>query len=490
MEDMENDDKEIMKERVAKNVGWVYHDLKWLSKKEAKQANNKRDALLRSLSNKVRFSFAQTKIHIGSLSPGCAICGGGYWQCLFINVLCTACCFYCVQNREIKKESLPKIKMGVEFSNPKNYINFLKRFNFKGVGFSGGEPFLVFNRLLSYIRDIRGKLGKNIYLWVYTNGDLVTEVKLRKLKKIGLNEIRFDICARNYDLRSVELACNIFDTVTVEIPVIPEDYEVVKRCMIKMQQIGVKHLNLHQLFASKFNYKNFIKRRYTLLHSPSFAVSESEIAALKLMSFALNKKLKLQINYCSCDYKSKFQTMGDRRWMAPLIKKDFEELTDANIIRRLSIQSSPTNINNITTTLNKNKCDRNLWSLDNMGTEIHIHSSLLQFINFNKCSLTVSYFIADLSTSVGPEDTAIKVNLYSKNKTFIKIKLILQRKIVNPATIESFIKLFIKDSDEREVLHNLYKNHNLTLNEWRREVELLLTFKVQEEIQADLPEIY
>ena len=93
------------------------------------------------------------------------------------------------------------------------------------------------------------------------------------MKEAGLNEIRFDIAARKYDLKAVAMATAIIDTVTVEIPAIPEDYEIVKRCLPRMKALGVAHLNLHQLHASRYCYKQFVARGYTFLHQPEVRCS-------------------------------------------------------------------------------------------------------------------------------------------------------------------------------------------------------------------------
>lgn len=85
----------------------------------------------------------------------------------------------------------------------------MKTFNIKGVGFSGGEPLLVGDRLLAHISAIRQELGESIYLWMYTNGDMVNREVLQKLRAAGLDEIRFDLSARSYNLDPVILAKNI-----------------------------------------------------------------------------------------------------------------------------------------------------------------------------------------------------------------------------------------------------------------------------------------
>jgi len=52
-----------------------------------------------------------------------------------------------------------------------DYINYLKRYPFEGIGFSGGEPLLVFDKLMEYIKEIRKVFGSAHYVWIYTNGE-------------------------------------------------------------------------------------------------------------------------------------------------------------------------------------------------------------------------------------------------------------------------------------------------------------------------------
>jgi hypothetical protein len=79
--------------KVQQDIGWAYSDMKWLTDKEAGLASQKREQLIKTLSNKTRYSFMQNKLHTGRLSPGCLICGQGGWSCMFINGLCTAIVF-------------------------------------------------------------------------------------------------------------------------------------------------------------------------------------------------------------------------------------------------------------------------------------------------------------------------------------------------------------------------------------------------------------
>jgi pyruvate formate-lyase activating enzyme-like uncharacterized protein len=237
-------------EYIREQTGWAYQDMKWLSKEEAVKAGSERNALLQSVSGRVIKHFNESKISTGPLSPGCMTCGKGTWSCIFIGSLCTANCFYCPQDRKQKKDEPPN-ESGLIFNDPDDYVDYLEKFKFKGVSFSGGEPFLKFKEVLAFIKKIRKRLGRGIYIWVYTNGDLVDEKKLKALKQAGLNEIRFDIAARKYSLKAAKMAAGIIDRVTVEIPAVPEDYEILKKCLPKMKAMGVAHLNLHQLNATE-----------------------------------------------------------------------------------------------------------------------------------------------------------------------------------------------------------------------------------------------
>jgi pyruvate formate-lyase activating enzyme-like uncharacterized protein len=487
---MDNKNFEIIK--VKNNIGWAYPEMKWLGEKELKSVNKERDGLLRLLSKEAAYSFMQNKIHIGGLSPGCLSCAEGRWSCMFINGLCTANCFYCPQDRKMKKERPPEEE--IKFNKPEDYAVYLEKFNFKGIGFSGGETLLVFDKLLTYIEKIRERLGRSVYLWIYTNGHLVSRDKLKSLRNSGLDEIRFNISANAYDLRPVELAVGIINTVTIEIPSIPDDYEIVKRCLRKMQAIGVNHLNMHQLSTTQYNYKNYIARGYTFLHHPGFPIFESEISALKLMKYALDKKIGLPINYCSAVYKDRFQSIGRRGRKASLIKRDFEGLTGLKYIRRLSIRDASANIRRIIKIFLKNNCRSNLWALDDTKTEVFIHEYLLRHVDFGKYILTIRYYEPQLKTEIGPGEAADEVRLDSDYKVFIKKEPVAQQELSNKVTVEVFQKIFIEGRGWREATDYFYRNYTLKnkedLVELKKSTELLLALKVWEDLEAGFPEVY
>jgi len=481
--------------QITKEItGWAYTEMKWLSAAGAKKADIKRNELLQFISGRVKKHFNENKISTGLLSPGCMTCGQGTWSCLFIASRCTANCFYCPQDRKEKSDQ-PPTESGLIFDNPDDYVDYLEKFNFKGVGFSGGEPLLKYKKILTYIRKIRERLGNEIYIWVYTNGDLVDKNKLKLLKEAGMNEIRFDISARNYDLKALKIAAGIIDTVTVEIPAIPEDYEIVKKCLHQLQAVGVAHLNLHQLHVSSNCYKQFIDRGYTFLHQPDIVVLESEMTALRLVKYALSHNIGLPINYCSLIYKHRLQKTGYRQRLQSFIKEEHEGLTESGFSRRMIIQDTPVNIKKIVAIFKRKKCRESLWSFNKNSSELFVHYSLLKYIDFKKHSLILNYFVPQLTERNDDNyEKSKKLALNLNRNVYVGKRFVYQVKIKNPVTIKSFQKLFIEKKNYRDVLKIFYRDFELKtkadVSEMMNEKDRLDYLQTWEFIGSGLSEIY
>jgi len=269
------------------------------------------------------------------------MCGKGTWACVFICHSCTRNCFFCLRKQKEDKDFVPYVERDIKFDSVERFIEYLGSFPFEGISFSGGEPFLKFDRLYEYVRAIRHAYGNQHYIWVYTNGDPVSEYRLTRLAEAGLNEIRFDISARDYDLGPVSLALDIIPHVTIEIPAIPEDVERVKALLPRLEALGVKNINLHQLMVNDCNKAAFQARGYTIQRDERyddwFGIPESESAALEILNHAAENNVGLGINCCFRFYKYLFQLSGFRRRYAPYCRSDSDEITPTGYLRRLVV---------------------------------------------------------------------------------------------------------------------------------------------------------
>jgi len=313
--------------------GLQYDLLTFANSEQLVAASAERKELLLWLDQHACFGYAGTKMDCNSLSPGCRCCGDGSWSCLFINGRCNGHCFYCPTAQD---EDGPPVTNGIAFTSPEEYAAYVAALKFSGVSISGGEPLMTPDLTLAYLSAVRKRCGDGIHLWLYTNGTLLTTDLCSRLRDAGLNEIRFDLGAVRYNLKKLRLAIGRIQTVTVEIPAVPEDEELLKLKMVEMAETGVNHLNLHQMRLTPYNFGQLMERGYTFLHGEKVTLLESELCALRSLRFGLEQGIPLPVNYCSFPYKRRFQHAAARRRAALTVCASGEIVTEPGYLRTLS----------------------------------------------------------------------------------------------------------------------------------------------------------
>lgn len=325
--------KQRLIETNRREYGHLHDLLNFASPDRLASAHSERKTLLQWLDQHARFGYAGTKVNCNGLSPGCRRCGDGDWSCLFINGRCNGRCFYCPT---VQDDDGPPATNGLAFTTPEEYAAYVAALGFSGVSISGGEPLLTPDLTLSYLSAVRKRCGDHVHLWLYTNGTLLTADLCRRLRDAGLNEIRFDLGAVRYHLKKLRLAVGCIETVTVEIPAVPEDEELLRRKMIEMADAGVNHLNLHQMRLTPHNFGPLTERGYTFLHGEKVTVLESELCALRTVGFALDQGIPLPVHYCSFSYKRRFQHAAARRRAALSVCGTGETVTESGYLRTFS----------------------------------------------------------------------------------------------------------------------------------------------------------
>lgn len=311
--------------------------LPWLDEDTRAAATEERTTLLAALAARGgSLSSGGTKPHLGPLSPGCASCAAGTWSCLFVNGRCNAACFFCPAEQSRIGEPTTST---VAFPNPRDYVAYVERLGVRGVGLSGGEPLLTFDRTLDIARRLRRRFPPEaLHLWVYTNGLLADREKMTRLRDAGVDEVRFDLCASGYDLGRLATAVGLIPTVTVEIPAIPEHEARLRDLLAPLSDAGVAFLNLHQLRLTPHNLRHLRTRPYTFLHGPRVTVLESELMALRLLRHAAERGVGPPIHYCSFTYKHRYQALGARLRLAPPARRPHEEVTATGYVRSLIVR--------------------------------------------------------------------------------------------------------------------------------------------------------
>ena len=366
------DNREIIRQN-QQEYSDSYESMNWLTPEKADTASRLREDLLKAIFENHAagpgWKFSGTKLFTHAISPGCDLCGNGGWSCLFVNGICNAHCFYCPS--EQKEKGQPSTS-ALEFSSPRDYADYVRIFNIRGVSFSGGEPFITFDRVMLFLKALRSRVSHPLYIWMYTNGLLATEDKLKALRDNGLDEIRFDISANHYRLDALKKALGIIPRVTVEIPAIPEDLAITRQVTKELADAGVNHLNLHQLRVTPFNKDRFIQRGYTFLHGPKVTVLETELTALELIRYTLEQNIALPINYCSFTYRHQFQRAGAHRRNSPRIKAAHEDITPTGHIRTMSVHGDKETISALHQHLLAQESDASLWRTDKTLNTYHL----------------------------------------------------------------------------------------------------------------------
>lgn len=271
--------------------------------------------------------------YLGELSPGCRACKEGTWDCIFTTMKCNLDCEFCYS-----PHAIPRDYAGSVFGRtPQQIAENHARTHVTGISFSGGEPFVDAQRLFEWVAWFTSRYPDRYY-WVYTNGLLAGEEKLRRLGELGVDEIRFNTAAIDYDhptvMRNLATAARFIPNVTVEIPAIPKHAHKLLSCLAEWCALGVRFLNLHELiYEPGTNSASMPGARRAIITADGHRTEinpGSRDLTLAVMKRVQDENLPLSVNDCSMQSKIR-QLRGRRRNLAPLVKAPHERLVDDQV---------------------------------------------------------------------------------------------------------------------------------------------------------------
>ena len=267
-----------------------------------------------------------------TLSPGCQACKDGGWVCFYAGFRCNAVCGFCPQPDALRRRKEGPI--GDQFVA--EFCDFLlaNADRITGISLSGGELFLyreTAERVLSFIREH----VPDMYVWAYTNGIALTPAQMQRFAELGLNELRFDLAASDFDDAIVQKiadhAVPNFPWVTVEVPAIQETVDALigRGLLARLAAIGVKQLNLAQLCVPEGDstspaYRNYLTPDRVFYRFEGFKPDsggdlyalDSRLFTYDVMDFAHREGIDIRINDCSSDAKEAQRLARATHWGA------------------------------------------------------------------------------------------------------------------------------------------------------------------------------
>jgi hypothetical protein len=285
-------------------------------------------------------------IFVGELSRGCQLCMKGGKLVLFVTGLCEkpiACSWYCPISYERKGRDVTYANERLVHDD-KDIISEAILSSADGTGITGGEPLLVLDRTIHYIRLLKDYFGNAHHIHLYTAMKRIDKQDIKRLVDAGLDEIRFHILAEKESevLSSVDGSLNV----GVEIPAIPGKLESMKKLIKSLEKYRVDFLNINELEFTETNANQLKERGFKLENNSIAAAEGSEDTAIELLKWA-ESNTDLNIHYCPSKLKGGVQLKNRLLRRAKNVAKPYEKITKEGLLLKgvIIFDKSDENIN-------------------------------------------------------------------------------------------------------------------------------------------------
>lgn len=257
------------------------------------------------------------------LPTGCKFCRDGAKMVLFVTGLCHRNCFYCPVSEEKRQNDVTFANERPVFSN-EDIVCEARSMRAQGTGITGGEPLLVPERVLKYIRLLKHVFGPEHHIHLYT-ASIPSGKILEQLHSAGLDEIRFHPGLDMWDRLegsgyavSIEEAKKVGMDVGIEIPSLPGVHNVARFAL----EHGI-FINLNELEFSQTNSNAMEQQGFCSVDDESSAVSGSRQTAEAIAENCSG----LHLHFCSSGFKDRVQLRNRLLRTALTTAREFDEVT-------------------------------------------------------------------------------------------------------------------------------------------------------------------
>lgn len=247
---------------------------------------------------------------------------------LFVTGLCSFHCSYCpVSDEKMYRDVVYADELRVE--RDEDVLAEARAIRATGAGITGGDPFEAIDRTCRYIRMLKAEFGPSFHTHLYTMS--TDPEKIRLLAEAGLDELRFHpppgLWSRMDEsayVTAVRVARELGVTVGIEVPLIPERTEDLRRLIDWAGQEGLAFVNLNELELSDANYGRMKILGYAAKGELSHGVRGADEAAQDILS----RRWNTTVHYCTSRYKDAWQLRERIRRRAEQIRRPWDVLTE------------------------------------------------------------------------------------------------------------------------------------------------------------------
>ncbi|MDD5503455.1 MAG: radical SAM protein [Candidatus Thermoplasmatota archaeon] len=282
----------------------------------------------------------------GKLPDGCVLCDEGAKMVMLVTGKCGYSCFFCPLSEKKKNKDVVyanELFVGEGSAVDSDFaaadvavIKEAESIDAKGTGITGGDPMLVPERTIHFIKMLKAYFGKAHQIHMYCGPTFDLKL-IDALADAGLDEIRFHppvgiwnkMDGTEYDALIRKSIKAKIDT-GVEIPTIPGKEKEIFALGVYLEKAGVKFLNLNELEFSETNCDALNAKGYDVKDEMSSAVKGSEETALKVVEKFIDSDLC--VHYCSSSYKDAIQLRRRLARRAKKIARSYDEISEDGTI--------------------------------------------------------------------------------------------------------------------------------------------------------------
>jgi len=265
-----------------------------------------------------------------SLPRGCRLCRKGSKMVLLVTGRCALSCYYCPLS-EAKKNRDVTYANELLVEKDEDVISEAEAIGARGTGITGGDPLMVMDRTVRYIRMLKERFGVAHHIHLYT-ATIDRESYLR-LQEAGLDELRIHPPIDRWkDLSSLRIAESVKGLemkVGFEVPAVPGEKEgLVALCRYAADN-HLDFVNLNELEVSETNCQAMMERGFTVRSDVSSAMSGSQELAEEVVR---EMGEVLPIHFCSSSFKDQVQLRERLKRRAKHVARPMDLVTSEGMI--------------------------------------------------------------------------------------------------------------------------------------------------------------